>query len=82
MSGHGRFSVIGGGGNRPLPVELPAVEDLKPSGDKLGALNIDGGRKDEPVVADTRLDKANRVAAKLDVLLLKAAKTEIGRAHV
>ena len=76
MSGHGRFSVIGGG-NRPLPIELPKVEDLKPGGDTLGALNVDGVRKDGPAVADTRLDQANRVSAKLDTMLLKAAKTVV-----
>ena len=75
MSGHGRFSVIGGVGGSPLPAELPNVEDLKPSGNRLGALNVDGSRQDEPVITDTRLDKANRVSAKLDVMLLKAAKT-------
>ena len=74
MSGHGRFSVIGGG-NRPLPIELPKVEDLKLGGDTLGALNVDGVSKDGPAVADTRLDQANRVSAKLDTMLLKAAKT-------
>ena len=76
MSGHGRFSVIGGG-SRPLPIELPKVEDLKPSGDTLGALNVDGVRKDGPAVADTRLDQANRVSTKLDTMLLKAAKTVV-----
>lgn len=76
MSGHGRFSVIGGG-NRPLPIELPKVEDLKPGGDTLGALNVDGVSKDGPAVADTRLDQANRVSAKLDTMLLKAAKTVV-----
>ena len=76
MSGHGRFSVIGGG-NRPLPIELPKVEDLKPGGDTLGALNVDGVRKDGPAVADTRLDEANRVSTKLDTMLLKAAKTVV-----
>ena len=76
MSGHGRFSVIGGG-NRPLPIELPKVEDLKPGGDTLGALNVDGVRKDGPAVADTRLDQANRVSTKLDTMLLKAAKTVV-----
>ena len=76
MSGHGRFSVIGGG-NGPLPIELPKVEDLKPGGDTLGALNVDGVRKDGPAVADTRLDQANRVSTKLDTMLLKAAKTVV-----
>ena len=76
MSGHGRFSVIGGG-SRPLPIELPKVEDLKPGGDTLGALNVDGVSKDGPAVADTRLDQANRVSAKLDTMLLKAAKTVV-----
>ena len=28
MSGHGGFSVIAGGMNKPLPVELPKVEEL------------------------------------------------------
>ena len=77
MSGHGRFSVIGGGGNRPLPIELPKVEDLKPGGNTFGAFNVDGVRKDGPAVADTRLDQANRVSAKLDTMLLKAAKTVV-----
>ena len=77
MSGHGSFSVIGGGGNRPSPIKLPEVEDLKPSGDTLGALNVDGVRKDGPAVADTRLDQANRVSTKLDAMLLKAAKTVV-----
>ena len=76
MSGHGRFSVIGGG-NRPLPIELPKVEGLKLGGDTLGALNVDGVSKDGPAVADTRLDQANRVSAKLDTMLLKAAKTVV-----
>jgi hypothetical protein len=73
MSGHGGFSIIGGG-NRPQPIELPTVGDLKPDVDKLGALNIET-KPAEPDVADTRLDQANRVSAKLDALLLKAAKS-------
>ena len=79
MSGHGRFSVIGGGGNRPLPIELPKVEDLKPGGNTFGAFNVDGVRKDGPAVADTRLDQASRVSTKLDTMLLKAAKTVVKR---
>ena len=39
MSGHGRFSVIGGG-NRPLPIELPKVEDLKPGGEGIDRKSV------------------------------------------
>ena len=74
MSGHGGFSVIAGGMNKPLPVELPKVEELDPGAGKSGALNIEDG-KGEPAVADTRLDQASRLAAKLDTMLLKAAKS-------
>ena len=74
MSGHGGFSVIAGGMNKPLPVELPKVAELDPGANKLGALNV-GDAKAEPVVADTRLDQASRLATKLDTMLLKAAKT-------
>ena len=74
MSGHGGFSVIAGGMNKPLPVELPKVEELDPGAGKSGALNVEGG-KGEPAVADTRLNQASRLAAKLDTMLLKAAKS-------
>ena len=74
MSGHGGFSVIASGGNKPLPIELPKAGELDPGADKLGALNVEGG-KNEPTVADTRLDQASRIAAKLDTMLLKAAKS-------
>ena len=74
MSGHGGFSVIAGGMNKPLPVELPKAGELDPGADKLGGLNVEGGKK-EPAVADTRLDQAGRIAAKLDTMLLKAAKS-------
>ena len=60
MSGHGRFSVIGGS-SRPLPIELPKVEDLKPSGNTLGALNVDGVRKDGPAVAGRPPYRCGRV---------------------
>ena len=73
MSGHGGFSVIAGG-NKPIPIELPKVGELAPGANKLGALNVEGG-KNEPAVADTRLDQASRIAAKLDTMLLKAAKS-------
>ena len=75
MSGHGGFSVIAGGMNKPLPVELPKVAELDPGGGKLDALNIDGAKGEKPVVADTRLDQAGRIAAKLDTMLLQAAKS-------
>ena len=74
MSGHGGFSAISGGMNKPLPVELPKVAELDPGANKLGALNV-AGAKDEPVVTDARLDQASRLATKLDTMLLKAAKT-------
>ncbi len=74
MSGHGGFSVIAGGMSKPLPVELPKAGELDPGADKIGALNVEGGKK-EPAVADTRLDQAGRIAAKLDTMLLKAAKS-------
>ena len=49
MSGHGGFSVIAGG-NKPIPIELPKVGELAPGANKLGALNVEGG-KNEPAVA-------------------------------
>jgi len=73
MSGHGGFSIIGDG-NRPQPFELPKVEDLKLGGNKLEALNLET-KPAGPEVADTRRDQANRVSAKLDMMLLKAAKS-------
>ncbi len=51
MSGHGGFSVIAGGMNNPLPVELPKVAEPNPGAGKSGAPNAEAG-KGEPVVAD------------------------------
>lgn len=74
MSGHGGFSVIAGGMNNPLPVELPKVAEPNPGAGKSGAPNAEAG-KVEPAVADARLEQAGRIAAKLDTMLLKAAKS-------
>ena len=74
MSGHGGFSVIGSGMQVPQPLDLPKVEELQPGKDKPGALNVEGP-KAEVQIADTRLDQMNRLAANLDAMLLRAAKT-------
>ena len=74
MSGHGGFSVIAGGMNNPLPVELPKVAEPNPGAGKSGAPNAEAG-KGEPAVADARLEQAGRIAAKLDTMLLKAARS-------
>ena len=74
MSGHGSFSTIGSGMKVPQPFDLPKIEDLKLGDNKLGALNVEG-HKDEVQVADTRLDQTNRLAANLDTMLLRVAKT-------
>jgi len=74
MSGHGGFSVIGGGRNVSRPVDLPEVAELKLGGDRLGALNVES-LKAEVKTAETRLEQTNRLVAKLDALLLKAAKS-------
>ena len=74
MSGHGGFSVIGSGMKVPQPLVMPKVEELQPGKDKRGALNVEG-HKAEVQVADTRLDQTNRLAANLDTMLLRAAKT-------
>ena len=74
MSGHGGFSAIGSGMKVPQPFDLPKVEDIQLGKDKLGALNVEG-HKVEVQIADTRLDQTNRLAANLDAMLLRAAKT-------
>ena len=74
MSGHGGFSVIAGGMNNPLPVELPKVAEPNPGAGKSGAPNAEAG-KGEPAVADARLEQAGRIAANLDTMLLKAARS-------
>ena len=74
MSGHGGFSAIGSGMKMPQPFDLPKVEDIQLGKDKLGALNVEG-HKAEVQIADTRLDQTNRLAANLDAMLLRAAKT-------
>ena len=74
MSGHGGFSVIGSGMKVPQPLAMPKVEELQPGKDKLGGLNVEE-HKAEAQIADARLDKTNRLAANLDTMLLKAAKT-------
>ena len=74
MSGHGGFSVIGSGMKVSQTFDLPKVEELQPGKDKRGALNVEG-HKAEVQIADTRLDQTNRLAANLDAMLLRAAKT-------
>ena len=74
MSGHGGFSAIGSGMQVPQPLAMPNVEELQPGKDKRGALNVEG-HKAEVQIADTRLDQTNRLAANLDAMLLRAAKT-------
>ena len=74
MSGHGGFSVIGSGMKVPQPLAMPKVEELQPGKDKLGGLNVEE-HKAEAQIADTRLDQTNRLAANLDTMLLRAAKT-------
>ncbi len=74
MSGHGGFSAIGSGMKVPQTFDLPKVEDVQLGKDKLGGLNVEG-HKAEVQVADTRLDQTNRLAANLDTMLLRAAKT-------
>ena len=74
MSGHGGFSVIGSGMKVPQPLAMPKVEELQPGKDKRNALNVEG-HKAEAQIADTRLDQTNRLAANLDTMLLRAAKT-------
>ena len=74
MSGHGSFSAIGSGMTVPQTFDLPKVEELQPGKDKRGALNVEG-HKAEAQIADTRLDQTNRLAANLDAMLLRAAKT-------
>ena len=74
MSGHGGFSAIGSGMKVPQTFDMPKVEELQLGKDKLGALNVEG-HKVEVQVADTRLDQTNRLAANLDAMLLRAAKT-------
>ena len=74
MSGHGGFSVIGSGMKVPQPLAMPKVEELQPGKDKLGGLNVEE-HKAEAQIADTRLDQTNRLAANLDAMLLRAAKT-------
>ena len=74
MSGHGGFSVIGSGMKLPHPVEQPKVTELKLGGDSLGALNVEGV-KPATKAEDMRLEQTNRIVAKLDALLLKAAKS-------
>ena len=74
MSGHGSFSAIGSGMKVPQPLDMPKVEELQLGKGKLGALNVEG-HKTEVQIADTRLDQTNRLAANLDAMLLRAAKT-------
>ena len=68
MSGHGGFSAIGSGMKVPQTFDLPKVEELQPGKDG-------GPLGDRALPADTRLDQTKRLAASLDVMLLKVAKT-------
>ena len=74
MSGHGSFSAIGSGMKVSQPLDMPKVEELQLGKGKLGALNVEG-HKTEVQIADTRLDQTNRLAANLDAMLIRAAKT-------
>ncbi len=68
MSGHGGFSAIGSGMKVPQSFDLPKIEELQPGKDG-------GPLGDRALPADTRLDQTKRLAASLDVMLLKVAKT-------
>ena len=78
MSGHGGFSSIGSGMKVPQPFNMPKIEELQPGkdGGPLGDQALPGGPLgDRALPADTRLDQTKRLAASLDVMLLKVAKT-------
>ena len=77
MSGHGGFSAIGSGMKVPQTFDLPKIEELQPGkdGGPLGDQAIPGGPLgDRALPADTRLDQTKRLAASLDVMLLKVAE--------
>ena len=75
MSGHGGFSIIGGGNDRPPAIDLPKVEEVKLERPKTDALKL---ADLEPPKANSRLEQTNRLVAILDALILKAAKTATG----
>ena len=73
MSGFGGFKKIGGGNGGPNIAGLPQAGEIKPAGDNPGVqkpLENAG-----PAAADPKREQADRIAAKLDMLLLKAAKS-------
>ena len=79
MSGHGGFSVIGNGLRPPQVGDVPQVGDLKLEGRKAEGVKIE---KVEAPAENARLAQANRVAVKLDALLLNAAKSASSRVDV
>ena len=73
MSGHGGFSIIGGGMPQNIPQELPKIEEITQN-KKLDALNVDTKKETAPA-AESNLERTTRLVASLDVMLLKAAKS-------
>lgn len=73
MSGHGGFSIIGGGMPQNIPQELPKIEEISQN-KKLDALNVDVKKKTAPA-AESNFERTTRLVADLDVMLLKAAKS-------
>ena len=74
MSGHGGFNAIPGGMNMPPVVNPPPVADVKPTGDAPGVPNAGGAKFDAPVPSP-EAEQAGRLVSKLDMMLLRAAKT-------
>ena len=71
MSGFGGFKKIGGG--EPNIAGLPQAGEIKPAGDDPGVQKP--AENAGPVVVDPKREQTDRIAAKLDMLLLKAAKS-------
>lgn len=74
MSGHGGFNAIPGGINMPPVVNPPPVADVKPTGDAPGVPNAGCAKFDAPVPSP-EAEQAGRLVSKLDMMLLRAAKT-------
>ena len=73
MSGFGGFEKIGGGSGGPNIAGLPQAGEIKPAGGNPGVQKP--AENPGPVAADPKREQADRLAVKLDMLLLKAAKS-------
>lgn len=73
MSGFGGFEKIGGGSGGPNIAGLPQAGEIKQAGGNPGVQKP--AENPGPVAVDPKREQADRLAVKLDMLLLKAAKS-------